>query len=301
MIITARNKMGAAESQVRSQDLWGQVQRRFRFRTSSDINRRNLEFTKQFIQELKNTRQNTEMLRRDRDSGALVLTGVGYDDIIEFINRVDLPEDDLGNTALINHLRKMKDTNLGNPRVVLFNQANLGKPKWETGLEQAEKHFINTHYDFLEDVALKLPKRLMDATPDFYKVRSVHLGNPDDEKLFLSKPGRDLVRGRLDRDPVSFDYLCSDDRDYPGLLIYLFAVAVRDGIDPDSQKRFRLGHGLMPTVGYTVSIPRSENLKGMTRQEISRLVKSTKHSYQVNKIHARLQELSAYEEFDDDE
>ena len=140
----------------------------------------------------------------------------------------------------------------------------------------------------------------MDARADEYKVKSVHLGNSDDKKLFLSKTERAIVSESVaPKNPVSFDYLCSDERDYPGLIIYLFAVAVRPANEREGL--IKLGHGLMPTVGFTISLPRAEHHKGKTNKEIQALIKQTKHSYQVNKVHSQLQELCGYEDYEDDE
>jgi hypothetical protein len=301
MIITAKNKMGAAESEIRSQDLWGQVQRRFRFRPDVTINTRNLEFTKLFIQGLFNERTGTENLLKDDKSGALILSNVNYADIINYIKQMDLPEDDLGNSVLINHLKKMSEAGLGLGRVVLFNQDAKRKPIWVNEMSPIEQDFIDRDFRFFDQIDLNLPKRLMEAKPDVYKVSSVHLGNSDDEKLFLSSDERKKVVEQVDRAPVSFDYICSDKRDYPGLIIYLFAVAVHPLVTKAGEYKTKLGHGQMPTVGYTVSLPRSENLKGKTSKEVREIVKQTKHSYQVNKIHSQLQQLSAYENYDDDE
>ncbi|MEH6544379.1 MAG: Z1 domain-containing protein [Porticoccaceae bacterium] len=300
MIITAKNKMGASESEFRSQDLWGQVQRRFRFRDDVEINNRNLEFTKRFVKKLIDGRKGTKNMCADKDSGAQIFYEVAYTDIIDYVKQMDLPEDDIGNTVLINHLKKMSDAGLGLPRVTLFNQAGRGNRNWEQRLDKDDRDFINTNYQFSDQIALTLPKRLMVASKDVYKTKSVHLGNSDDEKLFLSVNERGLVQDQYDQKPVSFEYICSDDRDYPGLIIYLFAVAVYPAGDTE-KKSIKLGHGQMPTVGYTVSLPRPENLKGKTSKEIRAIVKDTKHSYQVNKIHSELQKLSAYEDYGDDE
>lgn len=297
MIITARNKMGAAESEVRTQDLWGQVQRRFRFRADIDTNRRNLEFTKKFIQKLFDYKKGSDDAHFDKDTGALILSNVDYSEIIHFIQQMDLPEDDLGNPALVAHLKKMNESGLGLPRVILFNQTKQGNPSWEKNLSADDKRFINSPYKFSEDIELILPKRRMQESQGIYRIRSVHLGNSDDEKLFLTTDQKQKVANRLKRKPVSFDYICSDDRDYPGLIIYLFAIA----LGPMDGRVERLGHGQMPTVGYTVSFPRSENLKNKTSDEIKSIVKKTKHSYKVNKIHSQLQQLSSYETFEDDE
>ena len=136
-----------------------------------------------------------------------------------------------------------------------------------------------------------------------YKVKSIHLGNSDDEKFFLSPAARQAVidQSAPEKIPVSFDYICSDERDCPGLLIYLFAVSVTPENATAGEENVRLGHGRKPTLGYTVSLPRSENLKGKSQAEIRDIVRETKHSYQVNEVYAKLQDLSSYEEYEDDD
>lgn len=307
MIITAKNKIGWSDTEVRSQDLWGQVQRRFRFSPDPDINRRNLAYVKQFLEGLRSERDGTEEVTLDKETGLLILSGVDYSKLIDFIENLILPEDDLGNAALISHLKKMETAGLGKPKVVLFNQKKSTTTKLERVLGDADRKFINDPYELVDGVITTLAKRSMkhDEENEVYKVKSVHLGNSDDEKLFLSPAARQSVVSESDpdRNPVSFDYICSNERDYPGLLIYLFAVSITPErtSDDTSAATVKLGHGHEPTVGYTVSIPRSENLKGMSSKEIREIVKQTKHSYQVGKVYARLQELSAYEDYEDDE
>jgi len=307
MIITAKNKIGWSDTTVRSQDLWGQVQQRFRFRPDPEINLRNLNYAAKFVSALIGDGKNVV---EDVGSGAWVIEDVRYGSLINFINDVELPEDDLGNQALINHLKKMEDAGLSRPKVILFNQKSSRPVEWAAYLNEEDRGFVNeAKYDFLPGQReVRLAKRLMsqDANRN-YKVNSVRLGNPDDEKLFISPHARDDVKLRLgDKTPVSFDYLCSEKRECPGLLIYLFAVAVGPDkafkkFSDEDKAALHLGHGRMPTIGYSVSLPRPENLKGKTRQEIARIVKKTKHEYRVGKVWDRLQGLSAYEEYEEDE
>jgi hypothetical protein len=307
MIITAKNKIGWSDSTVRSQDLWGQVQRRFRFRPDRDVNIRNLDYAKKFISSL--VEDDTTEVGED-ESGSLLIENVEYKRLIEFIENMELPEDDLGNQALKNHLRKMEDDDLALPKVVVFNQKSSRRVEWAEFLSEEDKGFINgPKYEFLPGYKFQLAKRRMnqDADNGNYKVTSVHLGNPDDEKLFIPEDARKVVKDDLeDKKPVSFDYICSEERECPGLLIYLFAVAVGrdknwDEFSDEDKAAFRLGHGRMPTIGYTVSFPRPENLKGKTSREIAQLVKRTKHEYKVGKVWDRLQDLSSYEEYEEDE
>ena len=235
---------------------------------------------------------------------------MSYDELIEFVTEMNLPEDDLGDEALVMHLRRMRDLDLPKPEVVIFNPSNAARTVgWEEFLPYSEdRSFLRSSHEIGPDMTVRLAKRRMirEADSGMYKVRSVHLGNPDDEKLFLPPVARQKVVDELSpKKPVSFDYLCSEYRDRPGLLIYLFGI----GIGPEtSLSKFtesdsiELGHGRCPTVGYSVSFPRSEQLKGKSKKEIDEIVRETKRSYKVSLVYSRNRELGAYqEEFEDDE
>ena len=307
MIITAKNKIGWSDTTVRSQDLWGQIQRRFRFKPDPEINMRNLEYVREFVGELERSGVENS---KDKDSGAWVFKNVEYASLIDFISSVDLPEDDVGNYALINHLKKMEAAALEKPRVVVYNQPDSRPVVWSDNLKGEEKTFFDEKkFKLLPSYSVTLARRRMieDTSNGFYKVNSVHLGNPDDEKLFLDDEARaDVVAGTVNEKPVSFEYVCSQEIDCPGLLRYLFAIGVGPqgpiGKMSDQDKaKFRLGHGPKPTIGYTVSLPRPSSLKGKSREEVAGIIKDTKQVYAVGKVYSRLQQLSAYEEHEDDE
>jgi len=304
MIITAKNKIGAAESETRSQSLWGQVQRRFRFNSSMEINERNLRYTESFIDKLLIQTPDYASRPNDNDGKPFVFSNVEYLDLIDFIKNIDLPEDDVGNAALIHHLDAMQKAGLPKVKVSLFNQPNIGKTKWEEKLTQDERGFIDKRFSFCsKDIVM--PKRAMRFEGKFFEIPSVHLGNSDDEKIFLSSEAIDNVKALHDgKKPVSFDYIASEERDCPGLIIYLFAVAYKQPWSTnadDNKQTVQLGHGHTPTLGFCISLPRSEEIKGMTKDEIKDIVKRSKHSYQINKVQQRIKAVLNYTESIEDE
>ena len=54
---------------------------------------------------------------------------------------------------------------------------------------------------------LNLPKRRMELDKSIFKVKSVHLGNPDDEKFFLSISERSEVESQASRAPDLADMI----------------------------------------------------------------------------------------------
>lgn len=304
MIITAKNKIGSAESDVRYQSLWGQVQRRFRFHSSKEINSRNIKYTESFIQSLFD-RTSEYSSKHDNDGKPFVFSNVEYSEIIEFINTIELPEDDVGNKALINHLLEMRKAGLPKPKVALYNQRSSGSPSWEKVLTEKEREYISQPYKFCSK-EITLPKRAMRFVQGkFYEIPSVHLGNSDDEKIFLSKEAIEKIKTRSkNKKPVSFDYISSEERDFPALTIYLFAVVYKDPFivkNEDVQQEVSLGHGFSPSLGYCISLPKSEEIKNKTKEEIKEIVKKSRHSYQINKVQQRLKSVFAYTETIEDD
>lgn len=302
MIVTAKNKMGAAVSEVRSQDLWGQILRRFRFKSDIHQNSINLKYTKDFLKKLTEDRNGKDLNKtplkyKDPRSSSLIFSEVSYHDVINFIKNINLPEDDVGNKALIHQLKEMsKDNTIPKFKVAIFNQNNIGNTDWEKNIEdQSEIDFINTAYSFLGE-NINMPKRLLLSNGDTFYKPSVNLGNRDDEKIFLSEEERDRIKSNK-RNAVSYDYIASPSRDYPTLIIYFFAVAINKL--EQGKESYKLGHGKVPTVGFTVGIPRPEHLKGKTQKELKKLVKNTKYSYQLNKVAQRLS-INFIEEYSDE-
>jgi hypothetical protein len=299
MIITAKNKIGSSSDEVIKQDLWGQIQRRFKFRENIEVNNKNLIYTEKFINRLSDKNKRDEILSKDKTGGPTVYSNVDYIDIIDFIENIDLPEDDVGNIALISHLKSMRNNKLESPKVCLFNQRDSRKPRWWGLLNTEDTTFINTPYPFAGK-NITLPKRGMNFKNGNYYIPSIQLGNPDDEKIFLKNP-EFIVDSKVGK-PVNFDYLCADERDFPALIIYLFAVVHVSPFPFNKEQgtQIKLAHDHNPTMGFTLSFPRIDRLKGKTSKEIKKLNKSTKHEYKVNKIQNKLREIADYDDYDDE-
>lgn len=300
MIITAKNKIGSGTSEVIKQDLWGQIQRRFKFRESQKVNDNNIKYTKKLINKLILENNRDDSLTKNSPGEPIVFSDVDYGDVIDFIRNIDLPEDEIGNRAVISHLESMKKKGLKAPKICLFNQKTSRNPGWVELLGREDREFIDKEYEICGE-SITLPKRGMNYKDGYYYIPSVQLGNPDDEKVFLENPEK--IKERMDKKPVSFDYLCSEERDFPALIIYFFAVV---NVTPFPYKKgsentkVKLVHGHKPSLGFTISMPRIEKLKGLSNKEVLELNKSTKHEYKINKIKRELRDIANYEDFEDE-
>lgn len=300
MIVTAKNKIGAATSEVRSQSLWGQVQRRFHFCDSVEKNQRNLAYCEKFLSNLAVVPNKLSEV----GSSGILFESFSYDDLIQFIKSIDLKQDSIGNRALVKHLEAMKNREgFGKPRVALFNQKNTGNSKWLSALSADEIEFIDTPYLFCGH-QLNLPKRALGKNREYYSVPSVHLGNSDDEIFFVAdEDEQKSIRNSCGKKKAnSNDYLGAKSRNFPGLIIYLFAAAhVEENSSESSAVKACLIHGKIPTLGYSISIPKIDSLELYSQSEIRKLNLKTRHSYKLNKVHMRENLLIDFDEESDDE
>jgi hypothetical protein len=296
MVITAKNNMQASAAEVRSQDLWGQILRRFRFRKTAESNQKNLEYAENLLHRLKKETSNNKTFV-DPLSGLLVFEQENYNEVINFIESIDLPENDIGNRALINQLREMQKSNLPSPKICFYNQANSRLPWWTSNLSIEEIEFMSKKYSF-GGTDFSLPTRRLRDTGLVFASRNTQLGNPDDEKLLLPEIERDNI-ARNNGDATSFDYIAHPSRDFPALIIYLFCIGSTEPADAKKGSIYesKLCLGQTPTLGYSVSIPRPESLRGLSQDELKRLIKKTKRSYQVNKVYSeQLVDIDNFEE-----
>jgi hypothetical protein len=298
MVVTAKNKMSTAETEIRSQSMWGQILKRFRFRKDDIINKKNLSFTDNFVSEVKSLATKEY---RVKDVGPIIFEGVPYSKLIEYIQGMDLVEDGLGDAALIRQLKQMESAGLPLPKVCLMNQSGKGTlPTWLDKLSKGDQEFIGSTQVIAGYSHINLLKRTMNDDGANFSSRSLNLGNSDDEKLFLDETERRRIKDEIGK-PASIHYLASAERTFPALIIYPFALVVKTpyGAKKHEEYEVSLGHGTCVSIGYSISIPRPESLRNMDPKELKNLLAGTRHSYQVNKVYQA--EFNQRDMFESDE
>ena len=277
MMVTARTKMSSAESSIHFIDFWGQTLRRFRFYNEDERNTRNLKTADKFILEIK---KNYEESGFDKSAKSpKVYIDVPHEKIIDFINNMELPEDDYGNKALISQIENLKRENMPNFRVGIYNQKSSGQPEWLKKMEGYEN--LLKPYNFC-GMKINRPIRKMSSDNTVIFNPRSQLANPTDEKFFLTPKARKTINSKNAR---NYDYIRSEERDFPSLMIYLFSLGVHEPYDDKDKEniKVRLAHS-EPSVGFSVCFPVLENLKTLDRKELATLNRKTRYSYQTNKV-----------------
>ncbi len=282
LIVTARNKMETAENSIISIDMWGQRQRRHRFFNKKDINKDNLELTERFYKKITANKD----VNINKDNGSLLVEGVSYKDIIEYMEEMKLKEDDLGNEALINHIKTMEQNNLPNFKVLVKSiESSDRKLRWAEHRPDEDKEMLKD-YNFCGH-KINLQKRNFKSNGSLLFFPSAEAGSGTDEKIFISKEGiEDIIEKKPNAQ--NFQFIRSPERDFPAMIIYMFSIAI---VEPYSSQDWTVDNLSidipfdLPTVGLSVSFPILENDQNLSSKQMRLLNNDSKVSYQTALIY----------------
>ena len=284
LLVTARNRMENAVSDIVKIGFHGQRIMRFRFKNEADVNLKNLKIAERFLSEISQDSEKNYVRK------SLIIDNVEHDSVIDLINNLDLPEDRFGNKALINHIKSLKDYGLENFKVALFNQESTRKPNWmnkDEFKEEASKA-IN-QYDFFGE-SINTPMRAIELRGEEICGKSSELGNSGlDEGLFLNERSFTELRDRKEKAPRAFisgSVFDENDeeivRNFPGLIIYLFSVSYKTSDAYCVPFDF-------PCLGLSLSFPILEAHKDLSSQELKELNEESKTAYKTNAVYQQME------------
>jgi hypothetical protein len=282
LIVTARTKMETAQNSIISIDMWGQRQRRHRFYNDKDINKNNLELTERFYKKITSDKETQVM----NDNNSLLIEGVKHKDIIEYIEEMALKEDDLGDKALINHIKTMRDNNLPDFKVLVKSiESSNRQLKWSQ--YEPEKDLVMLKdYDFCGH-KINLQKRNFKSNGSLLFFPSAEAGSGTDEKAFISNSSyKDIVERRSNAQ--NFQFIRSVERDFPAMIIYMFSLAIVEPYSSQDWSEENISVQIpfdQPTVGLSISFPVLENDQNLSPAEMRALNNSSKVSYQTNQVY----------------
>ena len=282
LIVSARTKMETAENSIISINMWGRRQRRHRFSTNEDVNKTNLELTERFYEKI-TANKDAKIIH---ENGSLLVEDVPHKELIEFIEEIQLKEDDLGDKALINQIKTMKENNLPNFKVLVksINNPNR-KLRWAKYKPEKDKEMLK-EYNFCGH-SINLQKRNFESNGSVLSFPSAEAGSGSDEKAFISREAFEKIVQEKPN-PDSFRIIRSPERDFPAMIIYLFSIAV---ISPYSSQNWTPDSLSVeipfdfPTIGLSVSFPVLENDRNLSVEEMRRLSNDSKISYQTGLIY----------------
>jgi len=295
--VTANHKKETAKAAVLKIDLWGQRQRRFRFYNDDEINTKNFHTAESFVNELQEL--SPDNISKDEHSPSTVIKDVPHQSVIKFLEKMQLQEDDLGDTPLLNHISFMEENEIPNFKVIVFNQSAGRAFLWSKhekfkGMTQIKTSEFAGHSINLANRTVKSDGRL------FFPPRA-ELGSSGDESLGLSNEViKNMKEDASSKNLGHFDFIRSEARDYPLLIIYLFNLAAAEPYEKFTDKDYENIDITFPfkdpTIGLSISFPILENQINMDRKDIGLMNRQSMQLVETNKVFRQMEMFTTPED-----
>lgn len=285
LVVSARTKMDTAQNSVISIDMWGSQARRFRYFADNKINLENLHSTEAFYEDL--SKNNEEKILKD--SNSMLFENVSYKNVIRYLQSMQLKEDDIGDSALYNHLKTMKEKNFPEFKVLFKSLKNPSKtPAWSEF--KPEIKVLET-YNFCGN-HINLQNRNYKTDGQILSFPGQQAGTGTDEKFFISDESYKTI---IENNPGAQNnsFVRSPERDFPTLIVYMFSIAV---VHPYSRQQWAKEKDHLsvdipfdaPTIGLKLQFPILENNRNLTPMQMKEINTKTKVAYQTNSVFRKL-------------
>ena len=295
--VTANHKKETAETAVLKIDLWGNRQRRFRFYNDSIINTENFNTAENFVNELQELNPST--VKKDDRTPSIVINDVSHKSISGFLEKMQLQEDDLGDMPLLNHIRFMDENEIPNFKVVIFN-TNGGRDFLWAKDEKHNKLAKNKKVEFA-GYSINLANRTVKSDAKLIFPPRAELGSSSDESIGLSNETILKMKENSSKALGHFDYIRSENRDYPMLIIYLFNLAVAEPYEKFTDKDYENIEVTLPfdkpTVGLSISFPVLGNQKNMDNKDIAKTNRESMQLVETNKVFRQMEMFTTPEDY----
>ena len=285
LIVTAVLKAGNVENSVVKIDMWGKLERRFTFKVNNEINDQNLKMTEEFY---KKTSKKHKV--RKLPSSSILIEEIDHQDVIDYLQSLDLIESDFGDRALYEKINMMKDNNLPKFKILLKSidgKSAKRKPFWQSKFPEIKP----LESMLFCDENINLQKRTFKNNGKSIHYMHGEAGTANDEKWFLSESETARI---ISNKPNAHnkDFRESPERDFPALIIYMFSISCispytnSNNLDKINDVEIPFKN---PTVGLSFSFPILENQRNLSRKQIQELNNKSKVAYDMNAI-AQLQQ-----------
>ncbi len=295
--VTANHKKETAEATVLKIDLWGNRQRRFRFYNDNVVNDQNFNTAEKFINEIQEL--NPDNVTKDDRTPSIVIDDVSHKDIISFLEKMKLKEDDLGDMPLLNHIGFMDKNKMPNFKVVVFNQNSGRDFLWSK--HDKHKELADSKKIKFAGHSISLANRTVKSDGELIFPPRAELGSSVDESIGLSNETIKKMKEDSTKSLGHFDYIRAEERDYPMLIIYLFNLAVAEPYEKFTDKDYENIDVTLPfekpTVGLSISFPILENQKDMNKKDIGKINRDSMQLAETNKVFRQMEMFTTPEDY----
>lgn len=265
-LITSKSKMRHAKKHIFKVDFWKKTMYQYAYKHNEKINNKNIEVTDNFIATLVKKK-----LIKNPQLSYKLFENVDYDEILNFIKDTDLVSSGaLTKNLMIDFVQLMKDKDCPLFKVALMGTTQRSSLDWEKKRLMCNSlDKFKANYDItLGGFDMGTHKRtVIDRRNTLYSA-NLEMGSGYDEKIFFTdQQQKDILemenasRSEPLKSLSNRSYRNNIYRDYPILMIYPFNLSV---INDDDTVTIPFS---APTIGYKLSFPDPQNMRGKTQEE----------------------------------
>ena len=293
LVPTARLKMGKATGRTYAVNLWGQRQRRFRWRDSEEINKKSLSVTESFIKKLD---EDSEALASQVSNGnpSFIYSNVSHQDVINYINDMQMIEDEIGDRGLIKHIKTLESLPGDKKFKIVLRALPKKSETWYTDEMKTQGTDYLKNY-VLAGKQIFLPSRIVSLKNGILQRPGLEMGEESDESWFLDAEEKERIKKEVKnaseyrKNASNSHYRRSPSRDFPGLIIYPFSLIKMTPFETKGKKKdgeYNLQPaGNFPHIGFALSFPIDEpELLNLSPNELRAVVRKNRTIYQTNAV-----------------
>ena len=258
--------MRHAKKHIFKVDFWKKTMYQYAYKHNEKINNKNIEVTHNFIATLVKKK-----LIKNPELSYKLFENVDYDEILNFIKDTDLVSSGaLTKNLMIDFVQLMKDKDCPLFKVALMGTTQRSSLDWEKKRLMCNSlDKFKANYDItLGGFDMGTHKRtVIDRRNTLYSA-NLEMGSGYDEKIFFTdQQQKDILemenasRSEPLKSLSNRSYRNNIYRDYPILMIYPFNLSV---INDDDTVTIPFS---APTIGYKLSFPDPQNMRGKTQEE----------------------------------
>jgi hypothetical protein len=218
--------------------------------------------------------------------------------VIEYIQGMQMLEDEVGDKGLINHIRTLESMLEEKKFKVAFRALENRTEPWYIKEMQNQNLDRVGEYEFAGKKII-LPTRLVSLNKGIHKAPRTEMGEGTDESWFLDPEEIQRIkeevkeRSNNTKKAINDHFRRSPKRDFPALIIYPFSLismipyetrGSREDVDYNLQSI-----GDHPHVGYAISFPIDDpDLLNLDPNELRSRVRETRQIYRTGVVYEQL-------------
>lgn len=259
LLVTAKNKMGTAQSVDFNYRLWDRAYNRYWAWESLDKNERNYYSALDVVERLK---EKNPTISQDKLGAPVLFENVEYADLVELIEKINIPNSSKLNEPrpVIDALQALKREEFESPKILLFSRMGAStnpnlKLLKNRGLEKEEYYGEYSFAGFtIHPIARTFRFNKKKDGVGYIYTSSAAISDSDDLRFAISEAVYDQYK-QQEKKGLTNAHLRTELKS-PVLILYLVSALIPHP-EEDSSKLLAHGHEF-PTIMYSIHFPKEQ-------------------------------------------